>query len=139
MKSRPALSAFFPAGIVALFLPAVALSPDRAMAGGLEINLNFEVAPPPPTETVVVEHGAPAHEVVVQAEPPPPLRHEINSGPPPSPHHVWIPGYRKHDGHAYVWEAGRREKPPREGFVWVVPRWEARDGGWVFVEGHWNR
>jgi hypothetical protein len=65
-------------------------------------------APVPAQHPATVAH-APAPATGAQGlaihEAPPPLRHEINSGPPPSPHHVWIPGYWKHDGHAYVWEA----------------------------------
>lgn len=79
MKSRTDLHVVLSGSVFALFLPVMALSPNRALAGGLDISLNFEVAPPPPTETVVVEQGAPAQEVVVQGEPPPPDRGHCRS------------------------------------------------------------
>src|SRR5580698_2307487 len=50
----------------------------------------------------------------------------------PSPHHVWIGGYHRWDGRAYVWESGRWEVPPRERAVWVAPRWQHRHDGYVF-------
>jgi hypothetical protein len=56
----------------------------------------------------------------------------------PGPTHVWIGGYHRWDGNAYVWEGGRWEVPPRERAVWVAPRWEHRNGGYVFVEGRWK-
>jgi hypothetical protein len=34
--------------------------------------------------------------------------------------------------------AGHWELPPRGRQAWVEPRWERRDGGYVFVEGSWR-
>lgn len=56
----------------------------------------------------------------------------------PTPRHVWIAGYHRWDGHAYVWEQGRWDVPPREHAVWVAPRWQHRREGYVFVEGRWR-
>jgi hypothetical protein len=56
----------------------------------------------------------------------------------PSPQHVWIAGYHRWDGKAYVWEKGRWEVPPHPGAVWVAPRWTHRSDGYVFAEGHWK-
>ncbi len=80
----------------------------------------------------------PAPHVLVIREAPPPLRHEEIVVARPSPYHVWVAGYWRHDGHAYLWIRGHWERPPREGFVWVAPRWEVRGGGWVFIEGRWD-
>ena len=77
-----------------------------------------------------------AAEVVVQVGPPRAIVE--HRAPRPSPRHVWIAGYHRWDGHAYVWEPGRWELPPREHAVWVAPRWEHRHDGYVFVEGRWR-
>ena len=42
---------------------------------------------------------------------PPAVVRETRSGAP-SPRHVWIAGYQRWDGHAYVWVPGRWESPP---------------------------
>lgn len=80
--------------------------------------------------------SAQAEEVVVKIAPPHAVvEHRVVA---PSPRHVWIAGYHRWDGHAYVWVPGRWELPPREHAVWVAPRWEHRNGGYVFVEGRWK-
>ncbi|HLK70051.1 MAG TPA: hypothetical protein VKU19_41765 [Bryobacteraceae bacterium] len=77
-----------------------------------------------------------AADVVVKVRPP---AIRVEKRPPaPSPRHVWVTGYHRWDGNAYVWEPGRWEVPPREHAVWVAPRWEHRNGGYVFVEGRWK-
>jgi hypothetical protein len=58
--------------------------------------------------------------------------------PPPSPRHVWVNGYYRWDGRAYVWSPGYWAVPPRPRAVWIAPRWERRHGGWVFIEGRWR-
>jgi hypothetical protein len=77
-----------------------------------------------------------AAEIVVKVKPPA-LKVEHRSARP-SAKHIWIGGYHRWDGHAYVWEPGRWDVPPREHAVWVVPKWEHRHDGYVFVEGHWR-
>ena len=77
-----------------------------------------------------------AAEVFVQVGPP---RAVVEHRPArPGSRHVWIAGYHRWDGRAYVWEPGRWEVPPREHAVWVAPRWEHRSGGYAFVEGRWR-
>ena len=80
--------------------------------------------------------AASAADVVIKLRPPVAL-HEHRSERP-SARHVWIGGYHRWDGDKYVWESGRWEVPPREHAVWVAPRYEHRNGGYVFVEGHWR-
>ncbi len=59
--------------------------------------------------------------------------------PPPSPDHMWIEGYQRWDGHAYIWMPGRFERRPhRQRTRWVPARWEPRAKGHVWVEGHWG-
>jgi hypothetical protein len=77
-----------------------------------------------------------AAEVVVGVAPPRAIVEHRSARP--GPRHVWIAGYHRWDGHAYVWEPGRWELPPRESAVWVAPRWEHRHDGYVFVEGRWR-
>ena len=80
--------------------------------------------------------SAHAAEVVVKLRPPVSIREHRDVRP--SPRHVWVSGYHRWDGHAYVWERGRWEVPPRAHVVWVAPRWEHRREGYVFVEGRWR-
>ncbi len=80
--------------------------------------------------------AAQAAEVVVTVKPPIAIVEKRSDRP--SAKHVWIAGYHRWDGHAYVWEKGRWEVPPREHAVWVAPRWEHRHDGYVFVEGRWK-
>jgi hypothetical protein len=80
--------------------------------------------------------SAQAAEIVVKVAPPRAIVEHRSARP--SPGHVWIGGYHKWDGRAYVWEPGRWEAPPRPHAVWVAPRWNHRHDGYVFVEGHWR-
>jgi hypothetical protein len=77
-----------------------------------------------------------AEEIIVKTAPP----HAIVEKRPvaPSHDHIWIAGYHRWDGHAYVWVPGRWELPPRAHAVWIAPRWDHRNGGYVFVDGYWK-
>ena len=77
-----------------------------------------------------------AAEVVVRVGPPAPI---VETRPArPGPNYVWIGGFHRWDGNAYVWAPGRWEVPPRPRARWVAHRWVRRHGGWVMVEGHWR-
>ena len=80
--------------------------------------------------------SAAAADVVIRLRPP--VAIVEHHGTPPSRDHVWVNGYHRWDGNAYVWEPGRWELPPREHAVWVAPRWQHRHDGYVFVEGRWR-
>ncbi len=57
----------------------------------------------------------------------------------PGPRHVWIAGYHRWDGRAYVWVPGRWELPPEHHTAWVAGHWvHHRHNGWYWVEGHWR-
>ena len=56
----------------------------------------------------------------------------------PGPGYVWIMGYHRWDGNAYVWVPGHWVVPPRPGARWIAHRWVRRHGGWVLVEGYWR-
>ena len=85
---------------------------------------------------MVVGLGAAQAQVVVRIGPPRAVvEHRAVR---PSRGHVWVSGYHRWDGRAYVWEPGRWEMPPRPRAVWVAPRWRHGHDGWVFTEGRWR-
>jgi hypothetical protein len=51
---------------------------------------------------------------------------------------VWIAGYHRWDGRAYVWVPGHWALPPRPRRAWVPAHWEHDRRGWFFVDGHWR-
>lgn len=79
-----------------------------------------------------------ANEVVVASPPPPPPPPPEPAPPPPRPGQVWIAGYHRWNGRAYVWERGHYERPPRSNARYVPAHWEARGRGKVWVNGHWG-
>ncbi len=96
------------------------------------------IAPQPPSREPAGNNvrPVPSGVIVVRERVPPP---QAETRPPaPSRDHVWIKGYWRHDGRVFVWVRGHWEKPPRRGMIWVEPRWEAREGGQVFIEGSWT-
>lgn len=80
----------------------------------------------------------PSREIVVHGAPPPPRREFIDERHRPSHDAVWLTGYWRHDGRAYVWMPGHWEVPPRGYRTWSEPRWESRGGTYVFIEGRWH-
>ena len=57
----------------------------------------------------------------------------------PSPRHVWIAGYHRWDGQAYVWVPGRWDLPPAGHRAWAVGHWtHHRRNGWYWIDGHWR-
>jgi hypothetical protein len=51
-------------------------------------------------------------DIVVKLKPP---AIKVENHPDrPSPQHIWVGGYNRWDGNAYVWEPGKWEVPPRE-------------------------
>jgi|SRR5580658_1071808 hypothetical protein len=85
---------------------------------------------------LLLSAGTLCAEVIVTVRPPAAI---VETRPArPSAAHVWIGGYHRWDGNAYVWMPGRWEAPPRPGARWVAHRWVHRGNGWVFVEGRWR-
>ena len=80
--------------------------------------------------------SAAAADVVVKIRPP----HAVadRRGPAPSRNHVWVSGYHRREGDAYVWTPGRWEQPPQPHRRWVAHHWVHEKRGWVLVEGHWR-
>jgi hypothetical protein len=84
----------------------------------------------------VLAFNAIAADIFVRIGPPRPIVETRVVAP--SREHVWIAGYHRWDGNAYVWVPGRWELPPRPHARWVAHRWVHRREGWVMVEGHWR-
>jgi hypothetical protein len=93
-------------------LVSVALLGTALVAASANAQVYVRIGPPP----VVVEHPA----------------------PPPGPNYVWVRGYHRWDGNAYVWVPGRYEVRPRARAVWVDGHWRHTANGWVWIEGHWR-
>jgi len=74
--------------------------------------------------------------VYVSSRPPAPV-YEVR-GVPPGPGYVWVEGYHRWDGRAYVWVPGRWDRGPQARAVWVPGRWVQDKHGWYYVQGHWR-
>jgi hypothetical protein len=75
--------------------------------------------------------------VYVGVAPPPVIVEKVPVAP--SPGHVWIPGYHRWDGRAYVWVPGRYAVAPRPHALWVPGHWVKHRRGWYWVGGRWRR
>ncbi len=105
-----------PAMKSAIWVPilcGVFLLPSSAFAQ-LYIGLGIRVGPPPPPTEVIVER--------------------------PHRNWVWVPGYYRwiprHQ--RYAWVRGHWVRPPYAHAVWIAPRWEERNGEWVYSKGRWD-
>lgn len=57
----------------------------------------------------------------------------------PSPNHVWIGGFHRWNGTAYVWVPGHWVVAPRPGAVWVPGHWARhRVHGHYWIDGRWR-
>jgi hypothetical protein len=80
--------------------------------------------------------SASAADVFVSIKPP---RAVVEHRPPaPGREYVWVNGYHRWEGNAYVWTPGRWDRPPNPHAHWVAHQWVRRGNGWVMVEGHWR-
>jgi len=90
---------------------------------------SFALVPAPPA-------GADTR-VYVRIGPPAPVVEQVVVAP--SGRHIWIAGYHRWDGQAYVWVPGRWDLPPGSYRAWVAGHWvHHRRNGWYWVEGHWR-
>lgn len=88
---------------------------------------------------VAIGSPGPSREaIIIRSAPPPPRREFVDERYRPSPRHVWVSGYWRHDGRVFVWMPGRWDLPPREYRTWEPHRWESRGGTYIFVEGRWH-
>jgi WXXGXW repeat (2 copies) len=98
-------------GVAVLSAMAMGLFPDAVLAGA---RVYVRVGPP----REVVERRTAA----------------------PSPRHVWVAGFHRWDGSAYVWAPGRWVVPPHHRTVWVAGHWaHSPRHGWYWIDGHWRR
>ena len=74
--------------------------------------------------------------IYVTAPPPPPQVEVV--GVAPSPKHIWVAGYHRWDGRAYVWVPGHWVVRPRGRAAWVPGHWVQHKRGWYWVAGHWR-
>ena len=78
-----------------------------------------------------------ATRVYVRVAPPPPVVETRIVAPRPGM--VWVPGYHRWNGSAYVWVGGVWMRPPRVHAAWVPARWvHDHRRGWYVVQGHWR-
>jgi len=105
--------------------------------------------PPAQAQAASVVYSAPAAPVayampsptgassIVVMQAPPVAQQEVPSVRP-STSHVWMAGYWTWRNSRYEWVAGHWEVPPRNGAVWVPPRWQPEGTSWRFHEGFWE-
>jgi hypothetical protein len=56
----------------------------------------------------------------------------------PGPGYVWVGGYHRWTGAAYVWVPGRWALPPRPHAVWIDGHWAKTPSGWHWKAGQWR-
>ena len=56
----------------------------------------------------------------------------------PGAEFVWVTGYHRWDGGAYVWVPGEWRRPPRARGRWAEGHWRHDRRGWYWVDGHWR-
>jgi len=81
--------------------------------------------PPPPPGVVYVRTAPPVAQIEVV-------------GTAPGPDFIWIRGYHRWDGGAYVWVPGRWVPRPHARAVWVDGHWIHHHNGWYWQDGHWR-
>jgi len=80
--------------------------------------------------------ASPRGRVYVRTAPPAPIVEVRTVAPRPG--FVWIEGYHRWTGRAYVWVPGRWTAPPRTRAVWVPGRWVHSRRGWHYAAGYWR-
>jgi hypothetical protein len=98
----------------------------KSVCGAILLSVVVGASPASASARVYVRVGPPAPIVEVRAV-------------SPGPKYVWIDGYHRWTGHAYVWVPGRWVVPPHAHAVWVPARWVHDKHGWYVVNGHWHR
>jgi hypothetical protein len=78
----------------------------------------------------------PSGRVYLRVGPPAPI---VEARPVvPGPGFVWVDGYYRWDGRAYVWVPGRWLRAPHARARWIPGHWVHDRRGWYFVEGRWR-
>ena len=77
-----------------------------------------------------------AHVYVKIAPPAPVVETRVVA---PGPGYVWVGGFHRWDGAAYVWVPGHWVMPPRPHAAWVPGHWvHHKHHGWYWKDGHWR-
>jgi len=79
---------------------------------------------------------ASAARVYVAVAPPPLVVETVPVAP--GPNYVWLPGFHRWDGHAYLWVKGHYVIAPRPHAVWITGHWVHHHRGWYWVDGRWK-
>jgi hypothetical protein len=77
-------------------------------------------------------------DVVVADPPPPPPPVVEYVPPPPTVGVVWVAGYHRWNGHGYVWQRGRYDRPPHPRARYIPGHWQMRGRGRLWINGHWG-
>ena len=102
------------------------LSGSRLLVAAAALCASLAAPPVLEAATVYVKVAPPAPIVEVRAV-------------APSHAHVWIGGYHRWNGTAYVWVPGRYALPPHPGQVWVPGHWSHHKvHGYHWIDGHWR-
>jgi len=81
-----------------------------------------------------------APRIYVSVAPPAPPTAVVVRPARPSARHVWVDGYHRWDGRAYVWVPGEWREPPHGHTHWVAGHWSHHGThGWYWTEGHWRK
>ena len=85
---------------------------------------------------IALAAGAANAQVYVRIGPPAP---RVERRPlAPTPRHVWVDGFYRWNGRAYVWAPGYWVVPPRSQARWVPGHWAHHSRGYYWIEGHWR-
>jgi hypothetical protein len=103
-------------------------------ASGCVVRAHGRVSPVGSLFMTGVAVAAVAHAVSVST--PPPATVEVGYYGYHRPGFVWVNGYHRWSGSAWVWTPGYYQAE-RAGYYWVQPAWELRGNQYVWVEGHW--
>jgi hypothetical protein len=68
-----------------------------------------------------------------------PVWHPVARTVAPSPHHVWIDEEWEARNGMYVAVGGHWAEPPHPGWVWIPGHWAHEHRGEWWVAGHWRR
>ena len=73
--------------------------------------------------------------IIVRIAPPAP---RVELVPAPRRGYMWVPGYWDWRGKRHVWVKGAFLRE-RQGYRYVQPAWQERDGRWQMNRGSWAR
>jgi WXXGXW repeat (2 copies) len=81
--------------------------------------------------------GPPATQLIAPYAPPAVQTEVIPAAPDDSV--IWHPGHWVWENGNWAWDAGHYVARPRRTAMWEPGHWAERsDGGYVWLEGHWN-